>query len=196
MVKACLCFKKLMGASGASCVSSGHVCRKDIPTRPPCPHGLLCSLPQWPPCSGTGCLFLLRMGLSSPRLFPPMVEHWRALGRVGRAVGSPSRWRQTDLALGSTHNPSLAAYPAVCRPAVCRTQGSVMRGSQASLRITIQQLWNTLNREKDSWARLPEGRVLFSVAEPLTTQRCSGLSLAQLRHCVTIPLPRTWSSCP
>lgn len=75
-----------------------------------------------------------------------------------------------------------------------------MRGSQASPRITIQQLWNTLNREKDSWARLPEGRVQFhpsnSVAEPLTTQRCSGLSLAQLRHCVTIPPPPTWSSCP
>lgn len=56
---------------------SGHVCRKDIPTKPLHPHGPLCSLPQWPPCSGTGCLFLLRMdlfSLSSPRLFPPRVR--------------------------------------------------------------------------------------------------------------------------
>lgn len=59
------------------------------------------------------------------------------------------------LALGSTHNSSLAAYPAVCRPAVCRTEGAARRGSQASPRIMIQQLWNTLNREEDSWARLP-----------------------------------------
>lgn len=134
---------------------SGHVYRKNIPPghrarmalSSPCHSGRpVLGLDVFPPKDGPA-------QSDSPRLFPP-----RARKKTG---GQWAQWseqwdllqdggRQT-LALGSTQSPSLAAYPAVCRPAVCRTQGTVLRESQASPQIMAQQLWNTLNREKDSW---------------------------------------------
>lgn len=76
-----------------------------------------------------------------------------------------------------------------------------MRESQASLRIMAQQLWNTLNRERETaGARLPGGRVLFhpssSVAEALTPQQCSGLSLAQHMALCDPPAPTYMEQLP
>lgn len=106
-----------------------------------------------------------------------MLGQWHLLQGGGRQ----------SLALGPRQSLSLAAYPAVCRPAVCRAKGAVLRESQASPRIAAQQLWNTLNREEDSWGTPAWGTGPVprnSVAEALSTQQCSGLSLAQ---CEALP---------
>lgn len=69
----------------------------------------------------------------------------------------------------------------------------MLRESQASPQIMAQQLWNTLNREKDSWGTPAWGCVSFypsdSVAEALTTHRCSGWSPVQHMALCDPPTP-------